>query len=464
MIWITIDKKSNMPIIQQIYSQIRDMILSGKLKEGKKLPSTRAVAQELNVSRNVVIEAYDQLMSEGYIQSHKGSGTYITEGLQVEILKESPSIQKQISIKDQEAFIKINFRSGIPALDYFPHNKWGQIYKSVCAQIQPQNLGYSETMGHLRLRKTLVDYLQQMRKVKCHERRIIITNGAVQALRIIGQVLLKEGDSFVIEDPTNMDIRKSFESRGARGISIPVDEQGINTGLLPQELHPKLILVTPSHQFPLGGVMPIARRLELIQYAKQKNCYIVEDDYDSEYRYEGHPIASIQGLAPENVIYIGTFSKILSPALRVGYLILPEALIDSCSKEKHISDLHTETLTQLALERFIEEGQLLRHIRKMKKVYKRRQNLLVHELKSNFPDIKIMGESTGMHLVAQWKEIIFTEEHLDKLRSQGLNIHSVSEYTVCRGQHLNQLIFGYANVEEKKITEGIRILKRIIQR
>ncbi|SCY45989.1 MocR-like pyridoxine biosynthesis transcription factor PdxR [Alkaliphilus peptidifermentans] len=463
MIWITIDKKINIPIIQQIYSQIRDAILSGKLKEGNRLPSTRVVAQELNVSRNVVIEAYDQLVSEGYIQGHKGSGTYITEDLQIDILKESSSPQKQIPSKDQEASIKINFRSGIPALDYFPHNRWGHIYKSICSEIETKDLGYSETIGHPRLRKTLADYLQQMRKVKCHENQIIITNGAVQALSIIAQVLLKEGDRFIIEDPTNIDIRKSFERRGAIGMPIPVDEQGLKTGLLPQELHPKLILVTPSHQFPLGGVMPIARRLELIQYAKQKNCYIIEDDYDSEYRYEGYPIPSIQGLAPENVIYIGTFSKILSPALRIGYLILPEKLVDSCSKEKHIVDLHTETLTQLALERFIEEGQLLKHIRKMKKIYKRRQNLLIHELKSNFPHIKIMGESTGMHLVAQWRDKTFTKEDLDKLRSEGLNIHCVCEYTVGRDQHLNQLIFGYGNVEEKMITEGISVLKRIIQ-
>ncbi|ABR50795.1 putative transcriptional regulator, GntR family [Alkaliphilus metalliredigens QYMF] len=463
MIWITINKKSDMSIIQQMYSQIRDMILSGKLKEENKLPSTRALAQELNVSRNVVIEAYDQLMSEGYIQSHEGSGTYITEGLQIDTIKESPSTPKQTLSKNQEPSIKINFRSGIPALDCFPHNKWGQIYKSICAEIEPSDLGYSETMGHLKLRKTLVDYLQQMRNVKCNENQVIITNGAVQALGIIAQVLLKEEDCFISEDPTNIEIRKSFERRGARGISISVDEQGLNTGLLPQELHPKLILVTPSHQFPLGGVMPIARRLELIQYAKQKNCYIVEDDYDSEYRYEGYPIPSIQGLAPENVIYVGTFSKILSPALRIGYLILPEKLVDNCRKEKYISDLHTETLTQLALERFIEEGQLLKHIRKMKKVYKRRQNQLIHELKINFPDIKIMGESTGMHLVAQWKDIIFTKEHLDKLKSKGLNIHCVREYAVRRDEHLNQLIFGYGNVDEKMITEGIRILKKVMQ-
>ncbi|SET36392.1 transcriptional regulator, GntR family [Natronincola peptidivorans] len=462
MIWITLDKKNHTPIIQQIYNQMRERILSGKLEEGKKLPSTRALAQELNVSRNVVIEAYDQLLSEGYIQSKEGSGTFVTEGLQIDTIVKTSSRQGQPKSKHQEPEIKINFRSGIPALDYFPQNKWGQLYKSICGEINPADLGYAETMGHPKLRKTLADYLQQMRKVHCNEKQIMITNGAVQALWIIGQVLLKERDSFIIEDPTNVDIRNSFEKREAKGISIPVDEQGLKTELLPKDINPKLILVTPSHQFPMGGVMPIARRLELIQYAKEKSCYIIEDDYDSEYRYQGYPIPSLQGLAPENVIYVGTFSKILSPALRIGYLILPEKLVDKSKEEKHISDLHNDTLTQLTLERFIREDHLMRYIRKMKKVYKKRQNLLIHELKSSFPNIKILGESTGMHLVAQWEDISFTKEHLDTLRNKGVNIHSVSEYTIHKDQHQNQLIFGYGNVEEKEMKEGIKALKEVV--
>ncbi len=414
MLWIPLDRTLDIPLKRQVYEYIRRLILHGELKAGEKLPATRECAVQLGISRNVVLEAFEQLLAEGYIVGQQGSGTFVAEGAFLKKNQAKLSTLKESSQESMEGKDAIDFRSGIPALDMFPRKDWGKFLKEICIDIPDSIYGYGHPEGRLELRKSLSHFLRRTRGVDCHAEQIVITSGATQAFSLITKLLLSEGDEVVIEDPITKEIQTIFASTGAALVPMPVDEQGIRTDLLPTGKNTKIIFVTPSHQFPLGSILPIQRRIQLIQFARANNCYIVEDDYDSEFRYDGEPISSLQGLDCEKVIYVGTFSKNLSPALRMGYVVLPQSLIERCRNLKWFHDLHNPSLNQMVLARFIEEGLLERHIRKMRKVYMRRREILRKALAQEFEDaVKISGDSTGLHLIAEFPEVVFTEEVIE---------------------------------------------------
>ncbi|WP_269774495.1 PLP-dependent aminotransferase family protein [Bacillus siamensis] len=461
MVWITVDRSIDIPLIRQVYEQMRQHILRGELKAGDRLPPTREFAAYLEVSRNVIIEAYEQLLAEGYVDGRQGSGTYVAEGT---YLSQDPSLENLSSIEkinvDEKSSGVINFRSGIPALELFPRNIWGNISKKVCINTNHSIFGYDSPEGRLELRHVLSRYLRRTRGVHCHPDQIVITSGATQGLSLIAKLLLSPGDEVIIEDPITHEIQTIFSSPGSSLYPIPVDHNGMRTELLPHDKKPSFVFVTPSHQFPIGGTLTIQRRIQLIQFARQSNCYIVEDDYDSEFRYKGSPISSLQGLDPSRVIYIGTFSKILSPALRLGYLVLPPSLVEKCKNLKWFTDLHTSSLEQLTLANFIEDRYLEHHISKMKKVYKKRREALKQSLNREFGDeVKIFGDSTGLHLIASFENVIFSEQVLKKLDQHKIKIYPVELHTIEKGVHKNKIILGYGNLAEKEIEEGIRRLK-----
>lgn len=460
MVWITVDRSLDIPLIRQVYEQIRQRILRGDLKAGERLPPTREFALELEVSRNVIIEAYDQLLAEGYIEGRQGSGTYVSEGacLRQGSSQENLSIDK-INI-DQQTKSRIDFRSGIPALELFPRNIWGNLAKKVCINTDHATFGYDFPEGRLELRHVLSRYLRRTRGVHCHPDQIVITSGATQGLSLVAKLLLSPGDEVIIEDPITREIQTIFSTPGSSLYPIPVDHYGMRTKLLPRNKKPSFVFVTPSHQFPLGGTLPIQRRIQLIQFARQADCYIVEDDYDSEFRYNGSPISSLQGLDPSRVIYIGTFSKILSPALRLGYLVLPPSLVEKCKNLKWFTDLHTSSLEQLTLAHFIEERHLEHHINKMKKVYKKRRETLKRNLHAAFGSrVNILGDSTGLHLIASFDSILFSEQVLQKLDQHKVKIYPVELHTIRKDVHKDKIILGYGNLCEEDIEEGIRRLK-----
>jgi GntR family transcriptional regulator/MocR family aminotransferase len=463
MFWLSVTKENDIPLIRQVYDQIKHRILNGQLKGGERIPSSRELAANLCISRNVVLEAYEQLIAEGFIETKQGSGTFVGQGafLEQDI---SSNVKTKINLTtsndDQEI---INFRSGIPALNLFPKKVWAQIAKEVYQNMEPQEIGYGNPEGTTQLRKVLSNYLLKTRGVYCSPDQILITSGATQALSILAKLLLKQNDTVIIEDPVTYEIQNIFSNQGSTLYPIPVDEKGMRTDLIPSNLKPSFVFVTPSHQFPLGGILPIQRRIELIQFARQTGCYIVEDDYDSEFRYNGPPISSLQGLDPEFVIYIGTFSKILSPGLRIGYLVLPQTLIERCRDIKWYADLHTSSFEQITLAKFIEEGHLERHITKMRRVYEKRRKTLIQALVSNFSDtISIHGDSTGLHLIVEFKNIDFSEELLNKVLSNNVRIYSVDTHSYHKGKHLNKIILGYGNVTTEKIIEGITKLKETL--
>ncbi|WP_312113897.1 MocR-like pyridoxine biosynthesis transcription factor PdxR [Brevibacillus reuszeri] len=467
MLWMNIDREKPMSLIRQLYTEIRTKILFGEITAGYKLPSTRSLANELQVSRNVVVEAYEQLLAEGYIESMQGSGYFVASGVYLEQHARSLSQAYPQPKKSEEESEHgcIDFRSGVPALELFPRTTWGKMVQRVCQEAPATAFGYGRPEGKQELREVLSRYLYRMRGVQCEPEQIVMTSGATQALSLIAKVLLGPGSIVQMEDPITRDIQTIFRSAGATIQPVAADAYGMVMEDLPSPAHtaPSFVFVTPSHQFPLGGTLPIQRRIQLISHARETDCYIVEDDYDSEFRYESAPISAIQGLAPDRVIYIGSFSKILSPGLRLGYLVLPSSLVKQYQEAKWFTDLHTSTLDQLALCHFIEEGHLEKYISRVKKLYKKRRKCLTDALRDAFGEkVCIWGESAGLHIVAAFAGIAFTPERFAALEQGGVRLYPVEEHAIIRGRHDDKIIIGYGNVSEENIVEGVRKMKSIL--
>ncbi|MFD0710824.1 PLP-dependent aminotransferase family protein [Paenibacillus sp. GCM10027626] len=466
MTWIDIDRTSGIPLYRQIYEQFRKKILQGEMQCGEQLPSTRELASYLQVSRNIIVEAYEQLLAEGFIEGRHGSGTYVAEGIYLERLDHEWVIPcNPAADSEKEHGDIINFRHGIPALDLFPRRLWGQLAKQIYNDAADATFGYGQPEGCHELRVVLARYLLKTRGVICDPEQLIITTGATQALSLIAKLLHTPGSEVIVEDPITHEIHTIFSLPGTTLQPVPVDQYGLRTDLLPINKKAGFVYVTPSHQFPLGGVLPIQRRVQLIQYARSAGSYIVEDDYDSEFRYESPPISSLQGLDPDRVIYIGTFSKNLLPALRMGYIILPHSLIERGRSLKWLTDLHTPSLEQLILARFIDEGHLDRHIAKMKKVYRRRRDCLIRSLTQYFADqVTIHGHSTGLHLVAEFSGLVFTSAMLQRIEQAGVKVYPVEIHAIQKDKQQNRIIMGYGNVTEEEIAEGVRRLRLVITR
>lgn len=465
MFWLTVDRSQNTPMIRQVYEQIRLHILQGELRQGERLPSTRDLAENLRVSRNVILEAYDQLIAEGYMTSVQGSGTYVAAGAYMP--KYSPKMLSASGVMANRETPKqknlIDFRFGVPALDLFPSTKWGQLFHQVCASAPAALFGYGGPEGCPELRHTLARYLARSRGVSCEPGQLIITTGAIQGIFIAAHTLLNAQSQVVTEDPMNLNVRKIFSDRGAQVLPVPVDEQGIQTGLIPEGAKPRLIYITPSHQFPLGSTLSIQRRIELVEWARQADAYILEDNYDNEFRFEGTPVSSLQGLDPERVIYAGTFSKILCPALRIGYAVVPPGLIKAFSRLKNLLDHHSPTLDQMVLARFIEQGYFDRHIAKMKKVYRKRRDAIIRSLELHFPGKhSVSGHSTGLHMVVEMSGVAFTDDIMGQLEEAGVRVYPVEAYALKKGGSQNQIMLGYGNVNEEEIREGIRRINNVL--
>ncbi|PYI52978.1 PLP-dependent aminotransferase family protein [Paenibacillus flagellatus] len=469
MLWFAVDRERDKPLTRQVYEQLRDRILKRELKEGERLPSTRELANAVGVSRNVVLEAYERLIAEGYAEVRPRSGTFVASGSALpgggeagERDRENGEARDGRPQRSEAPRPVIDFRSAHPAMDRFPRGVWGRLAKEVCLDSPDRVFGYMSAEGGAELRGVLARYLHQARGVRCRPEQIVITTGATQALYLITELLARDDAPIAVEDPVTDEMRTIFAYAGARIRPVPVDEKGIVTDLLPEDEKPAFVFVIPSHQFPLGGTLPIQRRIRLIEYARRTGCYIVEDDYDSEFTYEGVPVHSMQGLDPERVVYVGTFSKILSPALRIGYAVLPEPLVETFRSRKWFMDRHTSSLEQLVLARFMEEGHLNRHIRRMRSLYRKRREALVSRLRESFPDAVILGESAGMHLVVELPGTDMTPSLADRILAHGVAIYPVERYAIVKGAHRSRFVMGYGGVTVEAIREGVDRLKRAL--
>lgn len=463
--WIALDKNTGISLSRQIYTQIKNLILGGNLREYDKLPSSRELSKELNVSRNTILEAYNQLIAEGYLQGYQGSKTIVAAGIASYNIP--VSIQKEGTTagpKNNSKLKIIDFRSGVPDLSRYPKKEIGKLYQATCNDLPTEAFLYHKPAGVLELRSAIANYLFRTRGISCNIDHIMIVSGSTQGLSLISKLLYETNKEVLMEDPTHHGLMSVISNIGFTIKGIMADDSGINTNLLEPSSQVAFIYTTPSHQYPIGGILPIQRRLALIRYANENDCYIVEDDYDSEFRYEGSPISSLYELNPQKVIYIGTFSKILSPSIRLGYLILPPELVTPYLELKKYSDVHTESLSQYVLAKFIENGGLEKNIFTMRKVYSKKRQHLINELNDSFPEeFEIKGESAGLHLIVKFKHVLFTQDLVDEVYRNQVKIYPLRNYEFQnRGNHENEVLIGYAHLKYEEITEGIKILSRII--
>jgi GntR family transcriptional regulator/MocR family aminotransferase len=476
-------------LYEQVYESLRAAILEGRLAPGSRLPSTRTLASDIGVSRTTVLLAYDQLLAEGYTSSRTGSGTYVAPQLPDPLPtathtgpRAPAAAPRRLSAYGERvredlggtrivpwrrrATLRYDFRYGLPAVEEFPHQAWRRLLARRARAASLRSLQYGSPEGYGPLREAIAGYLGRARAVACGPEQVIIVNGSQQALDLTARLLLDPGDVVVIEEPQYQGARKVFLAAGARLAAVPVDDEGLDITTLPTSgPAPKLAYVTPSHQFPTGAVMSLTRRLALLAWAVATEAYVLEDDYDSEFRYEGRPIEAVQGLdRAGRVIYAGTFSKVMFPALRIGYLVLPEQLIAPFVAAKWLSDRHTPTLEQETLADFIGEGQFERHLRRSRTRNAALRAALLEALRECFGDrVAISGENAGVHLLV-W--LLDTPPGdvgalVERAERAGVGIYSVAPYYAGSPPRAG-LLLGYASMTERAIRAGIRKLAEAI--
>ena len=478
---IPMDPAAPVPLHRQVYVYLRDAILEGRLAPGEKVPSTRALSESLGVSRTTVTLGYEQLLSEGYLEAAVGSGTYVSRRLPGDLLpgNDSPGpsdIRIRLSaygkrVRDAGAFdrraaaLPVNFRHGRADYTRFPMAVWRRLLLRHCRSAQPAMLDYADDgQGYPPLREAIARYLSRARAVRCSAEQVIVVNGSQQALDLIARVLLNPRDTAAVEDPCYGGARRAFESQGARLLPVPVDASGLVVERLQRyaRRNPRIVYITPSHQFPTGFVLSLTRRLELLDWVEHTGAVIVEDDYDSEYRYAGHPLPSVQGLEEKGrVLYTGTFSKVLFPSLRIGYIVAPPSLAPVLARAKWLSDRQAPMMEQYALADFIGEGHLERHIRRMRKLYDHRRRVLVAALQRLGRRASVQGENAGMHILVRLHTRCSADEVVNRAAREGAGITSAAEYYI-RASHSNEFVLGYANLTDAQIEDGVRRLERAI--
>ena len=457
---IQVQRKSAIPIKRQIYQKIRDQIFIGVLTAGVALPSTRELAEQIKVSRNTVCEAYEMLIAEGFVLHRQGAPTRIAEGLQLEI-----DLEKKTEIKViKKPHYIVDFQTGRPDLKRFPQYLWQQMMHKTTATLQLDDFGYSNPQGLIALRSEISAWLLRSKGLSVQEQDVFISSGATQALHLISNLLGGHGNKIAIEDPCNQGVLKTILNTGCSIEPIPVDEHGIQTEWL-NKTKVRAVYTTPSHQFPLGGILPAVRRAALVRYAKANEAYLVEDDYDSEFRYLGDPIAPLYAMAPNKVIYIGTFSKTLFPAIRIGYVILPRELQAAWCELRLHTDVQNTPFEQAALAEFLRTRKFDRHIRSMKKLYGERRTVLLEALKFHFANTwKSWGDAAGLHLAIEFQKGNFDSDFFECCKKNGLKITSVDYHGIQKGLHLNKLLLGYGHLEPEEIQKGIGILHSVMKK
>jgi GntR family transcriptional regulator/MocR family aminotransferase len=467
---IAVHRESARPLHRQIYDSFRAMILERRLQPGQQIPSSRTLAEELGISRIPVLSAYGQLLAEGYVESRAGAGTFITASLPDEFVSAAaPLAESQASrpmVTEDEPWFRGSgaFSVGQLAYDHFPFRAWSDLVTRHARRVRTSSMNYSDAMGLKAFREVIADYLRTARAVQCEASQIMIVNGSQHALSLSAHVLLERESAVWIEEPGYEFLRAALTLSGCRMIPVPVDSEGLDvTAGIALGANARAAYVTPSHQYPLGVTMSAARRLQLLEWAQKSGAWIVEDDYDSEYRYESMPIASLQGLdRGSRVIYIGTFSKTLFPSLRLGYMVIPAGLVDRFAAVRKATDLCPPHLYQAALADFMHEGHFARHIRKTRLLYAGRRSALVEALRNEFGgEIEILGAAAGMHLVVTLPPGFSDREIALRAAEEGLRLWPLS--TSYAGAEVRQgFILGFGSTKAEEMAAQVRRLRLAI--
>jgi GntR family transcriptional regulator / MocR family aminotransferase len=482
------DKQSERSLRRQLYEELRGAILGGRLSAGCRLPSTRALAESLGISRTTVTECYEDLISEGYLHAKIGSGTFVCDDLPEQLLKVAPSptsnsVAKQTRLSARlsaygkrvlemplgttEGQMPLNFAHWRPAFDHLPTRVWRRLVARHINAAEATHFDYSEDpLGHQPLREAIARYLAKSRAVRCEPSQVIICAGAQGAMDLITRVLVDPQDEVAIEDPGYLGARNIFAAQGAKLFPVRLDESGLNVGELKSQSSSKtrFVYVSPSHQFPTGVLLSLSRRLELLAWAHEQHAFVIEDDYDSEYRYRGRPVPALQGLDQnERVIYVGTFSKVLFPSLRLGYMVIPGSLVESLARAKRLTDRQSPLIEQCALTDFINEGHLERHIRRMRTLYGQRRQALVDALSVHLNGrASIVGDEAGMHLMVRLKTALTDSQLIARAAKRGVELISARPYYL-QARYNGEFIFGYSNLTERQIITGVKKLSGVLE-
>ncbi|WP_459614908.1 MocR-like pyridoxine biosynthesis transcription factor PdxR [Bordetella sp. 2513F-2] len=465
------------PMNQRLYRALREAILDGTVPADTRLPATRDLAAELGIARNTVVHVYGQLQAEGYTRSRQGNGTFVTDTLPDTYLASGRSMRRHaanparpaLSARGAEIVDRVSaspfqwgaFMPGVPDVTEFPHRKFGRIFSALWRNPAPELLTYSYGGGLPALRESLAQYLALTRSVDCDPEQILITEGSHQAIDLATRILGGAGDVAWIEDPGYWGARSVLSANGIRVQPQPVDEEGMRLPAGPVEAPPRFLVVTPSHQYPLGSVMSLARRRQLLALARGWGSWIIEDDYDSEFRFTGRPIPSLQGLEPDApVIYLGTFSKTLYPGLRLGYLVLPKALAPAFQAAH--AELYREghQMTQAAVAAFIADGHYAAHVRRMRMLYGRRRAILVNLIDRRLGPEWLHRDSSdaGLHLVLNLPEDLPDARVVQAAHERGVLTRGLSRYYTGGQTPRQGLLLGYACVPEHDIARKFEVL------
>ena len=466
----------NRPAYRWLYESLRSEILCGRLQAGRRLPSTRDLARQYKLARGTIVNAFEQLKSEGYVEGSVGAGTYVSkvlpEGLlQVEsqsTVKTAPPEREQWRVSDYGRRAKLfggyenratrAFRANLPALNLFPTTLWTKMMLRCLRRISRSQLMGCEPLGYLPLRQVVAEYLSRSRGVRCVPEQVAIVSGVQESLDLTARVLFNSGDRVCVEDPGYPGAVLTFQALGAKIHYAKVDDEGIEIRQLPGR-GIRLIYVTPGHQFPLGTTMSLARRLQLLEWARNSGTLIVEDDYDSEYRYSGRPIPALQGLDDSGlVLYAGSFSKVLFPALRLGYAVIPSNLVHHYEAMQSLTSRHAPMLEQLVLTEFMTEGHFGRHLRRMREVYAERFSALLEEARVRLSGLlEVTNIQAGLQTVGWLCDGIDAESAAAAAAKHKVDTTPLNRYShrkaVSQGLQL-----GFAAVEVKEIRRGVREL------
>jgi GntR family transcriptional regulator/MocR family aminotransferase len=516
-----LDPSAPRPLYRQVYDGLREAILAGRLRPGERLPATRALAADLGVARNTVILAFEQLRTEGYLIGHRGAGTRVRNALPDALLSIPPgsvggmtsaravtsvgsaatastaapvagapseSAKDRVRLSRQGAILAaagagmvgrggkppVPFRLGVPALDAFPTRLWarltarrwrgGGVY-----------LGDGDPAGQPELREAIAEYVANARGARCSADQVIVVGGVQHGVDLIARVLLEPGDPVWVEDPGYLPAHAVLRAAGARLVPVPVDDEGLDIAAGERAAPAaRLARVTPSHHFPLGAVLSAPRRLALLDWARRADAWVVEDDFESEFRYAGRPLPCLQGLEAMHrgpgeagrVLYLGTFSKTLAPGLRLGYLLIPEALVDQMRAARGATDWHAPTPQQSVLADFIGDGHYARHLRRVRALYAERQATLIAAAEAELTDhLAIAPDPAGLHLVGWLPHGVDDQAAAAAAEVEGVLVYPVSRYrlTPAPATARGGLLLGYAGFDGTALREGIGKLRRALE-
>jgi GntR family transcriptional regulator / MocR family aminotransferase len=465
---LTLDRQS--PIARQIFDQVRDAILAGRLRGGDDLPSTRDLARTLGVARNTVAVAFDHLRAEGFLRTQPGVGTFVSADVQAMTRYDRPaSVLRPTRLWDADwqppnmaaQHAPFDLRTGLPDSSQFPFPTWRRLLDAASRRSTERGR-YSDPQGLPSLREGISRHLAVSRGLQVRPSEIVVTNGVQQALSLVAQVLLPAGAVVAVEDPGYPPARHALRAARANVVPVSVDGDGLVVSQLPEGA--RLVYVTPAHQFPLGGRMSLARRIALLEWAGSHDAAVIEDDYDTDFRFSGPPIDALHSLDRDGrVIYVGSFSKTMLPSLRLGYCVVPPGLAEAMRRAKFTADWHTATPLQAALAGFLEEGRLDAHVRRMRRRYAARKALLSELIDNEFPDTFVrIPSSAGLHLSA-WarSDDADVPTWVRRAHRQGVLLHTVADFAVQPNRP--GLVLGLGAVDESQIRDALRILRKVIE-